>query len=405
MSLGRYLLIRLITGVLGLLVFASAVWVLATWLVPGDFLTNFVQQLDSDQYASLRAQLGFDRPLWEQWLRFIGGLLRFDLGLGYSGLTPFGSTGVPEVTFVPVTEVVLSVLPWTVTLFAVSIGIGLAIGLPLGRRVGWADHSVSPILMGAATAASVFPPWMALIIANVGFSLIGAATYDRLRNLDEVMWDTPPAPVNVLWVVIGGVTVIASGMVWLSRHARLGRFPWTRWIGLPILLVAVVGAWSAMNLLPRVVDLMGFITLPLLALTLTAAGEVIMVVAAAMAGTAKAPYSETARAKGLSIGMIRRRHAGRATLLPAISRLAASLPVALDGLVIVERAFASVGARSVNVPGLSSVIFFSGFQQRNTPLAVGAVIAIGFIALIVRLVLDVVHVALDPRIENEAGSA
>jgi ABC-type dipeptide/oligopeptide/nickel transport system permease component len=402
---GRYLLIRLVTGLLGLLVFASAVWGLATWLVPGDFLTNFVQQLDAEQYAALRAQLGLDRPLWEQWLRFVGGLVRFDLGSGYSGLTPAGSTGFPEVTRVPVTDVVLSVLPWTVTLFAVSIGLALAIGLPLGRRVGWADHSVSPILMGAATAASVFPPWMALIIANVGFSLIGAGIYDRLRNLDEIMWDTPPAPVTVLWYVIGGVVVIAAGMVWLSRHTRLGRSPGIRWIGLPILVSAVVGAWSAMKLLPRIVDLVGFITLPLIALTLTATGEVIMVVAAAMAGSAKAAYSKTARAKGLSIGMIRRRHAGRATLLPAISRLAASLPVALGGLVIVERAFASVGARSVNVPGLSSVIFFSGFQQRNTPLAVGAVVAIGVVGLIVRLGLDVVHVALDPRIDNEAANA
>jgi len=259
--------------------------------------------------------------------------------------------------------------------------------------------------MGAATAASVFPPWMALIIANVGFSLIGAGIYDRLRNLDEIMWDTPPAPVTVLWYVIGGVVVIAAGMVWLSRHTRLGRSPGIRWIGLPILVSAVVGAWSAMKLLPRIVDLVGFITLPLIALTLTATGEVIMVVAAAMAGSAKAAYSKTARAKGLSIGMIRRRHAGRATLLPAISRLAASLPVALGGLVIVERAFASVGARSVNVPGLSSVIFFSGFQQRNTPLAVGAVVAIGVVGLIVRLGLDVVHVALDPRIDNEAANA
>ncbi len=69
--------------------------------------------------------------------------------------------------------------------------------------------------------------------------------------------------------------------------------------------------------------------------------------------------------------MIRRRHAGRATLLPAISRMAASLPYALGRLVIVERAFASIGSRSVDIPGLSSTIFLTGFQARNTPLAIG----------------------------------
>jgi ABC-type dipeptide/oligopeptide/nickel transport system permease component len=150
--------------------------------------------------------------------------------------------------------------------------------------------------------------------------------------------------------------------------------------------------------------------LPLLALSMTAAGEVTLVVAAAMAGTSKAPYTQAARAKGLSTAMIRRRHAGRATLLPAISRLAAGLPYALGGLVIIESAFSGgigvfnpLGIRSFDFIGLSSVIFYQGFQMRDTPVSIGALIAIGLLALIVRLIIDVVHIALDPRVEAEAG--
>jgi ABC-type dipeptide/oligopeptide/nickel transport system permease component len=404
-SIWRYLLGRLVTGVLGLLVFASAVWVMSTWLVPGDFVSNFAQSLDARQEAALRAQLGLDRPLFEQWVRFMGGLLRLDLGNGYSGFSPSGGADVPQVTGIPVTEMVLSVLPWTVSLFALSIAIGLLVGLPLGRRIGWSDRSVSPTLLVAAMATAIFPPWLALIIANVGFNVIGAETYDRLRNLDEVLWDTPPSPVNVLWWMVAGVIVFGIGMVISARLTRLGRFPWLRWIAPPLLIGAVVAVWLYTGLLPRVIDLLGYIALPVGALALTAAGEVILVVAAAMAGTARAPYAGVAKAKGLSPGRIRNRHAGRATLLPAVSRLAASLPVALGGLVIVEFAFSSLGARSIHLEGLSSVIFFQGFQQRNTPLAVGAVIAIGFVALIVRLALDVIHVALDPRIGYEAPDA
>lgn len=400
MSLGRYLLMRFITGLLGLLVFASAVWMLAAWLVPGDFTSNF-PGITGAERDTIREALGLNQPLWQQYLDFMSGLIRLDLGTTY--FVEFTASGFGFDGGSPVTDVVLSVLPWTVTLFALSIGLGLAIGLPLGRRVGWADHPVSPTLLAAATATSVFPPWMALLMVNVGFSLIGATTYDRLRNLDEVMWDTQPAPINVLWWIIAGVVAFGVGMVLIARHTRLGRVPWVRWIGLPLLVTALVGVWSAMGLLPRIVDLLGYISLPLLALTLTAIGEVILVVSAAMTGTAKAPYSEVARAKGLSAAMIRRRHAGRATLLPAVSRLAASLPFALGALVIVESAFAQIGARGFGIPGLSSALFYGGFQQRNTPLAVGAVIAIGVIALIVRLALDVVHVALDPRIENEAS--
>ena len=42
MRLARFLVIRLLTGVLGLLLFASAIWLFSTWLVPGDFTSNFL---------------------------------------------------------------------------------------------------------------------------------------------------------------------------------------------------------------------------------------------------------------------------------------------------------------------------------------------------------------------------
>jgi ABC-type dipeptide/oligopeptide/nickel transport system permease component len=96
--------------------------------------------------------------------------------------------------------------------------------------------------------------------------------------------------------------------------------------------------------------------------------------------------------------------------LPAISRLAAGLPYALGGLVIIESAFSGgigvfnpLGIRSFDFIGLSSVIFYQGFQTRDTPVSIGALIAIGLLALIVRLIVDVVHIALDPRVEAEAG--
>jgi peptide/nickel transport system permease protein len=398
-TLVRFLLVRLVTGVLGLLVFASAVWLLSVWLVPGDFTSNFTG-ISGEERDAIRTALGLNRPLLEQYFDFMGGLLRLDLGDTFG--VSFTGTGAVAAG-APVTDLVLAVLPWTVTLFALAIGLGLLIGLPLGRRVGWENRPVSPTLMAAAAATSVFPPWMALVIANVGFTVIGVTMYDRLRHLDEVMWDTPPAPVNVLWWVIAGLLVAGITMVAIARTVRLGRHRWLRWLGPPILLALLIAAWWQFGLIPRIVDLVGFLSIPLFALTLTTAGEVILVVAAAMTGTADAPYSHAARAKGLSPGMIRRRHAGRATLLPAISRMAASLPYALGGLVIVERAFASIGARSVQIPGLSSTIFLTGFQQRNTPLAIGGVVAIGVIALIVRLIIDVVHLALDPRVTAEAA--
>ena len=108
---------------------------------------------------------------------------------------------------------VLSVLPWSMTLFALAITIGIAIGIPVGRRVGFNDRPVSVTLLAAATASSIFPPWLALLIINLALTVVGFEFYVRLGNLDEVMWDTPPFPNTVLWLVA------------IARASRLGRNP------------------------------------------------------------------------------------------------------------------------------------------------------------------------------------
>jgi peptide/nickel transport system permease protein len=380
---------RLLTGILGLLAFASLMFLASYWLVPGDFTTNFLGMTGAER-AALMAQLGLDRPLWQQYLDWMGHLLRGDLGNSFAG----GS----------VTEMVMSVLPWSVTLFALALVLAVAVGIPLGRVVGFRDRNLSPTLLAAATATSIFPPWLALMVINLVLAVTGFEFYDRLRHLDELTWAAPPTPTTVLWVVAGGVAAAGMALVGVARANRLGRLGWGGPLAALAVPAVVVWAWSALGFLPRIVDLVGFISLPLAALTLTATGEVILVVAAAMTGTAAAPYSQSARAKGLTPAMVRRRHAGRATLLPAISRLAAGLPYALGGLVIIEYAFGDVlGIRAIHLTGLSSVIFFSGFQQRNTPLAIGALVAIGVFALLVRILVDVIHVALDPRLEPESG--
>lgn len=391
MKMTGFLLRRLLSGLLGLAVFASIMFFLSDWLVPGDYASIF-----GSGAAEARRSLGLDRPVWVRYWEWMGQLATGNLGTSYAGA--------------PVLDTVMSVLPWSVTLFALAIMVGIAIGIPLGRRAGFRDRPLSPTLLAAATASSIFPPWLALLIINLVLTVVGIGFYDTLRNLDQFMWDTPPFPNTVLWSVVAGVLVAGLLLVAVARGSRLGRRPWlvlASWILVP---AAIVGAWHTLGILPRIVDLLGFISLPLLAFSMTAVGEVTLVVAAAMARSSQAPYTQTARAKGLSTAMIRRRHAGRATLLPAISRLAAGLPYALGGLVIIESAFSGgigvfnpLGTRSFDYIGLSSVIFYQGFQTRDTPVSIGALVAIGLLALIVRLIVDVVHIALDPRVEAEAG--
>lgn len=50
-------------------------------LIPGDPATTILgMQARPDSVAALRRELGLDRPLWEQYLRYMGNLARLDLG-------------------------------------------------------------------------------------------------------------------------------------------------------------------------------------------------------------------------------------------------------------------------------------------------------------------------------------
>src|SRR5438552_18349898 len=56
-------------------------------LPPGDYFSTYIAELQSQgekanlaKLALLKAQYGFDRPLWEQYLSWVGGLIQGDMG-------------------------------------------------------------------------------------------------------------------------------------------------------------------------------------------------------------------------------------------------------------------------------------------------------------------------------------
>jgi peptide/nickel transport system permease protein len=115
----RYTLTRLGLLVLGLAV--SSVLIFASLRVlPGDVaLLIGGTQASPEQIAALRESLGLTRPLWQQYLDWIGGVLRGDLGTSL-------------VTGVPVATELADKARVTVPLAAMSLTVALAIGLPFG---------------------------------------------------------------------------------------------------------------------------------------------------------------------------------------------------------------------------------------------------------------------------------
>lgn len=102
-----------------LLVVVTLVFLLVR-IAPGDPAVAALGDYASrEAVEALREKMGLNAPLWVQYLRFLGGLLRGDLGRSL-------------ITSVPVTAQVARVLPYTLELTISGILVGVILGIPLG---------------------------------------------------------------------------------------------------------------------------------------------------------------------------------------------------------------------------------------------------------------------------------
>ena len=103
-------------------------------LLPGDpvLLMAGERGVTPERYAEITAQLGYDRPLWQQYFSYLGDLAHGDLGNSL-------------VTKKPVLAEFLTLFPATVELGLVAILIATLIGVPVGvlaaiKRGSWFDQ-------------------------------------------------------------------------------------------------------------------------------------------------------------------------------------------------------------------------------------------------------------------------
>ncbi|MBC7918399.1 MAG: ABC transporter permease subunit [Rhodoferax sp.] len=124
-------------------------------LVPGDPIEVMVgeRRLDPEMHAALMHQMGLDQPLYQQYFKYVTGLVQGDLGTSL-------------VTREPVLKEFLVLFPATVELTLVALLLAMLVGMPAGmiaglKRGSAVDHSV----MGVAMTGYSMPIfWWGLIM-------------------------------------------------------------------------------------------------------------------------------------------------------------------------------------------------------------------------------------------------
>jgi peptide/nickel transport system permease protein len=109
--------------------------------------------------AAVTAKYGFDRPLHEQYLIFLGNLLRGDLGRSF-------------IFNLPVLELILSRMPATLELVLAAMLAATIVGIPLGIYAGYRPDGVAAkAIMGLSILGFSVPTFWVGLILILGFAV------------------------------------------------------------------------------------------------------------------------------------------------------------------------------------------------------------------------------------------
>lgn len=178
------------------------------------------------QIENIRHQYGFDRPILEQLVLYLGQVLRFDFGESQYSHRPVGMD-------------IRQRLPATLELTAAALLIATGLGIPLGVIAGvyhnrWPDFLLRVIsITGVAVAAFWFAIMLQLLFAmqlewlplrgRLGDGIVPSPDLTGSLILDSLLagrWD-------VLWdalrhLVLPAVTLSLGGLATITRFTRAG---------------------------------------------------------------------------------------------------------------------------------------------------------------------------------------
>jgi peptide/nickel transport system permease protein len=332
--MARFIARRLLLMLL-VIVGMSAITFSLSRLVPGDPARLLAgPRATQEQVEALAEQYHLRGPILEQYLIYMRGLTRGDLGLSVT-------------TRRPVAEDLAQFLPATIELTTTAFLITVLVGVPVGilsaaTRGGVFDHA-SRLVSIAGVSLPIF--WLGLVLQVLFYKHLGLLPIGgRLGTLDIA----PPR--------VTGAYLIDSLLAG----------------DLPLF-------WSA------------FVHLILPALTL-AAGSVAVVtrmMRASILETMGADYVRTARAKGLTERSLLRRHVARNAFIPTLTVLGLQVGYLLAGNFLVESVF--------NWPGIG-LYAVDAISNLDYAAIMGVTLVVSVVYVAVNLAVDILYILLDPRI-------
>ncbi|MDY6936213.1 MAG: ABC transporter permease [Cyanobacteriota bacterium] len=334
-ALQYYIFARVLLAPLMLWTITTSVFLLLR-ATPGDPVDAILGPRAPEAFKEeLRQQLGLGGSLWEQYINYMGQLLRFDLG---ESATSRGQN---------VWEIIQNFFPATAELAICSMLVAIVVGISVGSVAASRPNSA----------------------VDVSGRLFGIITYS----------------VPMFWM----------GMVLqLIFSVRLGWFPLgTRF---PLTLpppAGLTGLYTVDSLLAGNLNqffaALHYLALPSLTLGILLSGIFERIVRVNLKQTLQSDYVEAARARGISEGRILVAHALKNAMIPVITVLGLTFASLLGGAILTEVTF--------SWPGLASRLY-EAISSRDYPTVQGVTIFFAAIVVVVSIGIDILNAYIDPRI-------
>jgi len=332
----QYIVQRVAATIPMLLILITVVFLILR-VIPGDPAQAMLggRNVSQEYVQQVREEMGLDKPIPQQYIDYVGGLLHGDFGKSFR-------------TDKPVLHELAIRIPATLELAFYGMGIALLLGVSTGAWAAvhsdtYIDHGMRVFHIGAF-AFPLF--WTGLMLQLLFAVLLG-------------------------WLPVGNR---------LGALSMVTFHPITGFYTLDALIKGNLGLfWEAIK----------HIILPALTLGVIQAGLLGRMTRSNMLEILDEDYIKTARSKGLKERFVIYKHALRNGLIPILTVFGLQFAILIGGAVLTETIYAW--------PGVARFLITS-VNARDFPSIQGAIVMIGIFISTINLLVDIIYTLVDPRV-------
>jgi peptide/nickel transport system permease protein len=164
--------------------------------------------------AAYEEKFGLNQPVWKQYLRYLGDLLRFDFGISIANFPS------------KVLDIILRALPWTIGLLLFATLLAFSIGTLLGALIAWPSAPrLLNVVLAPLLAMSAIPFYLLglilvyfLAFSNRVFPLSGGFTLGRIPDMSwnfflDAAWHSILPALSIILASLGTWAIGMRGMM------------------------------------------------------------------------------------------------------------------------------------------------------------------------------------------------